>query len=74
MALNFNFGLHMLIISLRNTLIFRENESAQAGGGTEGEGEAQADYLLSRGPNVRLHPRTPRSCPELKPRLRRPTD
>ena len=37
---------------------------AQAGGGSEGEGEA--DALLSREPNAGLDPRTLRSWPEPK--------
>jgi len=36
-----------------------ERETAQAGGGAEGKGEA--DSPLSREPNAGLHPRTPGS-------------
>ena len=45
-------------------LFERERESAQAGERAEGEGEAES--LLSREPNARLHPRTLGSLPELK--------
>ena len=37
----------------------REREGVQAGGGVEGEGEA--DSPLSRDPDVKLDPRTPGS-------------
>jgi len=36
----------------------RETERAQAGGGTEQEGEGEADSLLSGEPHTGLDPRT----------------
>ena len=47
--------------------------SLTSGGGerwreeVEVEGEGEADSLLSREPDTELDPRTPGSCPELKP-------
>ena len=41
----------------------RESEHEQRG---EAEGKGEADSLLSAEHNVGLHPKTLRSCPELK--------
>ena len=38
------------------------------------ERESQADSTPSGESNMGLDPMTPRSCPELKPRFRHPTD
>ena len=49
---------------LKDNLFIYFRESKHKWGGAEGEKEA--DSLLSREPNVGLHPETLRSCPELK--------
>ena len=49
-------------------IYFREREKAWAGG-TEGDGESQADCVLSAEPNSGLSLTTPRSWPEPKQEL-----
>ena len=59
--------LYIYFYFLRSITYFRKK--AWAGGGVEGEGEWESwtDSPLNVEPNAGLHPRTPRSWPELKP-------
>ena len=55
--------LRFLKICIHLRVTERDQEHEQMGGSEE---EGEADSSLSREPNARVDPRTPRSCPELK--------